>query len=125
MPRVEDRTELGISLSDRGIFPILGNHEISKMTGMSLVTIGVAAQVIGALILFPASEEEQPTLWLLIPGWTLIIGSLFPYLLGYRRALREKNYPSVLYLAAFTGLLGTALIFLLPDKSQNNCDPRS
>lgn len=90
---------------------------------MSLVTIGVAAQVIGALILFPASVAEKPRRWVLIPGWALIIGSLFPYLLGYRRALREKNYPSVLYLAAFTGLLGTALIFLLPDESQNNCDP--
>ena len=68
MPLIEDRTELGISLSDLGIFPILGNHEISKMTGMSLVTIGVAAQVIGALILFPASVAEKPLRWLLIPG---------------------------------------------------------
>jgi hypothetical protein len=92
---------------------------------MSLVTIGVAAQVIGALILFPASAAEEPLLWLLIPGWALAIGSLFPYLLGYRRALREKNYPSVLFLAAFTGLIGTALILLLPDNNQNKGDPKN
>ncbi|MDF1755376.1 MAG: hypothetical protein P1U89_21490 [Verrucomicrobiales bacterium] len=87
----------------------------SNWTGLQLVTLGVVLQLIGGGVV-TALDGESPV-WQELLAWIPLIASLPPYLIGYRRALKEKNYPGILFLAAFTGLIGTILIYLLPEKT--------
>lgn len=47
----------------------------------------------------------------------LVLPATLGYLIGFWRAVKGKGYPAILWLTAFTGIIGLLLIFFLPDKS--------
>lgn len=86
----------------------------TSWTGLQLVTLGVVLQLVGMGF---ASSMDDDSIWQISLTWIILIASLFPYLKGYMRAVKEKSYSPFLFLAAFTGFIGTILIYILPDQS--------
>jgi len=62
-------------------------------------------------------DQAPKTIGLLV--WVLLGAASVVYLIGFWKGLKAKGYPSILFLVAFTGIIGTIVILFLPNRSED------
>gem|GEM_PF-4309412 len=55
--------------------------------------------------------------------WLILALTALLYFRGYWLALKGKDYPPVLFLCAFTGIIGAIIIMYLPERRQKSQQP--
>jgi hypothetical protein len=84
--------------------------------GRTLLGWGVGIMAVVWLSGIFINWEAAPPAASVISQICLVIGFVI-YLIGYWKAVKGKGYPQLLWLAAFTHIIGLVLILYLPDKS--------
>ena len=49
--------------------------------------------------------------------WGVLAVSTLLYLVGYWQGIKAKGYPGILFIASFSGIIGTIVLLFLPDRS--------